>query len=169
MNTIADVNKNIELLSGLNGAGEETSTLSSLFSISFNSEEISSENDLINKEFLFKDDEIKIIDYISNIIPDFESKKDKFFNLGQIENTIKLDTNLNETEKNKILNLIKLGLTSPKQIKLEISGNKNFKNVLTEKPLKPFDNSTENFKPLNNEKSNINLNNFKNMNNDNIN
>ena len=57
MNTIADINKNIELLSGLNGAGEETSTLSSLFSISFNSAEISSENDLNDKEFLFKDDE----------------------------------------------------------------------------------------------------------------
>ena len=169
MNIITDVNKSIEPLAGLNGAGEETSILSSLFSISFSSEEIVSKNDLIDKEFLFEDDEIKIIDYISNIIPDFESKKNSFSDLSEVNNTIKLDTNLSETEKNKILNVIKLVLTSPKEIKLEISGNKNFKSLVTEKPLKSNKNSMVNVNPVNNKKDKINLNNFKNINIFNIN
>ena len=164
MNIITDINKNIELLSGSNGAGEETSILSSLFSINFNSEEIVSKNNLIDKEFLFEDDDIKIIDYISNIIPNFENKKNSLSDFSEIENIIKLDKNLNETEKNKILNLIKLVLTSPKEIKLEISGNKNFKNLITEKPLETSNNKLENLKPLYNEKNKINLNNFKNNN-----
>ena len=80
MNNITDVNKGVDALLGLNGVGKDTSILSSLFSINFNSEEISTENGLknnfIDKEFIFEDDDIKIIDYISNIIPDFDCSRD---------------------------------------------------------------------------------------------
>ena len=82
-------------------------------------------------------------------------------NVSQIENKIKLDTSLSETEKNKILNLIKLGLTTPKEIKLEISVNKNFKNLLTKKSFKSFDTKSENIKPVDNEKNITNLNKLK--------
>ena len=75
MNIITDINTNIEPLSGLKGTDEESSILSSLFSINVNSEEITSEKDLIDKEFCFEDDDVKIIEYISNIISDFEIKK----------------------------------------------------------------------------------------------
>ena len=175
MNTISDINKNMEPLSLINGEKEGRSILNSLFSISFDNEEILSENDLIDKEFLFEEDDIKIIDFISNIIPDFNNKKNNLSGIGKIENTIKLDTNLSKTEKNKILNFIKLGftnlkeiklgLTSLKETKLEISSNKNFKHLLTENPLKSSSSSLENVKPLKNEKSKINLNNPKTINN----
>jgi flagellar hook-length control protein FliK len=165
MNTISDINKNIEPLSGLNLESEESSLISSLFTISLNSEEIISQNDLIDKEFVFEEDDIKFIEYISNIVPDFENKKNNLLNLGEIETTIKSDTNLNETDKNKILNFIKLGLTSLKEIKLEIASNIKFKLCSTEKSLKPSNNSIENMKLLNDKKNKINSNNFKNINN----
>ena len=167
MNIISDINKNMEPLSLINAENEGASILSSMFSISFDNEEILSENDLIDKEFLFKEDDIKIIDYISNIIPDFENKKYSIPDIKKIENTIKLDASLSEKQKNKILNFIKLGLTSLKEIKLEIPSNKKFKHLLTEKPLKSPNESLEKLKILKNENSKINLNNLKNINNTN--
>ena len=165
MNINTDANQNIDKFSGLNGEAQETSILNSLFSISFNSEEISSDNNVIDKEYLFDEDDIKILDYIFHIIPDFQNKKNNLPHLDKIKNTIKLDENLNETEKNKILNLIKLDLTNLKEIKLDLSGSKSFKNLLSEKSLKFPDNLTENKKLLNNEKNNNNFKNLKNINN----
>ena len=165
MNINTDANQNIDKFSGLNGEAQETSILNSLFSISFNSEEISSDNNVIDKEYLFDEDDIKILDYIFHIIPNFESKKNNLPDLDKIKNTIKLDENLSETEKNKILNLIKLDLTNLKEIKLDLSGSKSFKNLLSEKSLKFPDNLTENKKLLNNEKNNTNFKNLRNVNN----
>ena len=165
MNINTDANQNIDKFSGLNGEAQETSILNSLFSINFKSEEISSDNNVIDKECLFDEDDIKILDYIFHIIPDFESKKNNLPDLDKIKNTIKLDENLSETEKNKILNLIKLDLTNLKEIKLHLSGSKIFKNLLSEKSLKFPDNLTENKKLLNNEKNNTNFKNLKYINN----
>ena len=165
MNINTDANQNIDKFSGLNGEAQETSILNSLFSINFKSEEISSDNNVIDKEYLFDEDDIKILDYIFHIIPNFESKKNNLPDLDKIKNTIKLDENLSETEKNKILNLIKLDLTNLKEIKLDLSGSKSFKNLLSEKSLKFPDNLTENKKLLNNEKNNTNFKNLRNVNN----
>lgn len=165
MNINTDANQNIDKFSALNGEAQETSILNSLFSINFKSEEISSDNNVIDKEYLFDEDDIKILDYIFHIIPDFESKKNNLPDLDKIKNTIKLDENLSETEKNKILNLIKLDLTNLKEIKLDLSGSKSFKNLLSEKSLKFPDNLTENKKLLNNEKNNTNFKNLRNVNN----
>ena len=165
MNINTDANQNIDKFSGLNGEAQDTSVLNSLFSINFNSEEISSDNNDINKEYLFDEDDIKVFDYIFQIIPDFESKKNNVSVLDKIKNTIKLDGNLSKTEKNNILDLIKLDLTNLKEIKLDLSGSKSFKNLLSEKSLKFPDNLTENKKLLNNEKNNTNFKNLRNTNN----
>ena len=164
MNINTDANQTIDKFSGLNGEAQDTSVLNSLFSINFKSEEISSDNNDINKEYLFDEDDIKVLDYIFQIIPDFESKKNNVSVLDKIKNTIKLDENLSPTEKNKILDLIKLDLTNLKEIKLDLSGSKSFKNLLSEKSLKFPDNLTENTKLLNNEKNNTNFKNLKNIN-----
>jgi len=165
MNINTDANQNIDKFSGLNGEAQDTSVLNSLFSINFKSEEISSENSFIDKEYLFDEDDIKVLDYIFHIIPDFESKKNNLPVLDKIKNTIKLDENLSPTEKNKILNLIKLDLSNLKEIKLDLSGSKSFKNLLSEKSLKSPENLTENKKLLNNEKNNTKFKNFKNIHN----
>jgi flagellar hook-length control protein FliK len=164
MNINIDTNQTIDKFSGLNGETQDTSILNSLFSINFKSEDISSDNNLIDKEYLFDEDDIKILDYIFHIIPDFENKKNNLPDLDKIKNTIKLDENLSPTEKNKILDLIKLDLTNLKEIKLDLSGSKIFKNLLSKKSLKFPDNLTENTKLLNNEKNNTNFKNLKNIN-----
>jgi hypothetical protein len=102
MNINTDANQTIDKVSGLNVEAQDTSVLNSLFSINFKSEEISSDNSFIDKEYLFDEDDIKILDYIFHIIPDFESKKNNLPVLDKIKNTIKLDENLSPTEKNKI-------------------------------------------------------------------
>lgn len=165
MNINTDTNQTIDKFSGLNGEAQDTSVLNSLFSINFNSEEISSDNNIIDKEYIFDEDDIKILDYIFHIIPDFESKKNNLPVLDKIKNTIKLDENLSSTEKNKILNLIKLDLTNLKEIKLDLSSSKSFKNLLSEKSLKSPENFIENKKLLNNEKNNTKFKNLKNIHN----
>ena len=165
MNINTDTNQTIDKFSGLNGEAQDTSVLNSLFSINFKSEEISSDNNIIDKEYIFSEDDIKIIDYIFHIIPDFESKKNNLPDLDKIKNMIKLDQNLSETEKNKILNLIKSDLTNLKEIKLDLSGSKSFKNLLSEKSLKFPENLIENKKLLNNEKNNTKFKNLKNIHN----
>ena len=164
MNINTDANQTIDKFSGLNGETQDTSVLNSLFSINFKSEEISSDNNIIDKEYLFDEDDIKILDYIFHIIPDFQNKKNNLPDLDKIKNTIKLDENLSPTEKNKILDLIKLDLTNLKEIKLDLSSSKSFKNLLSEKSLKFPDNLTENTKLLNNKKNNTNFKNLKNIN-----
>ena len=165
MNINTDANQTIDKFSGLNGEEQDTSVLNSLFSINFKSEEISSDNNIIDKEYIFDEDDIKILDYIFHIIPDFESKKNNLPVLDKIKNTIKLDENLSSTEKNKILNLIKLDLSNLKEIKLDLSGSKSFKNLLSEKSLKSPENLIENRKLLNNEKNNTKFKNLKNIHN----
>ena len=164
MNINTDANQTIDKFSGLNGETQDTSVLNSLFSINFKSEEISSDNNIIDKEYLFDEDDIKILDNIFHIIPDFQNKKNNLPDLDKIKNTIKLDENLSPTEKNKILDLIKLDLTNLKEIKLDLSSSKSFKNLLSEKSLKISDNLTENTKLLNNKKNNTNFKNLKNIN-----
>ncbi|MDB3914422.1 flagellar hook-length control protein FliK [Alphaproteobacteria bacterium] len=165
MNINTDANQTIDKFSGLNGEAQDTSVLNSLFSINFNSEEISSDNSFTDKEYLFDEDDIKSLDYIFHIIPNFESKKNNLPVLDKIKNTIKLDENLSSTVKNKILNLIKLDLSNLKEIKLDLSGSTSFKNLLSEKSLKSPNNLTENKKLLNNEKNNTKFKNFKNIHN----
>jgi len=165
MNINTDTNQTIDKFSGLNGEAQDTSVLNSLFSINFKSEEISSDNNIIDKEYIFDEDYIKILDYIFHIIPDIESKKNNLPDLDKIKNMIKLDENLSETEKNKILNLIKSDLTNLKEIKLDLSGSKSFKNLLSEKSLKSPENLIENKKLLNNEKNNTKFKNLKNIHN----
>ena len=165
MNINTDANQTIDKFSGLNGEEQDTSVLNSLFSINFKSEEISSDNNIIDKEYVFDEDDIKVLDYIFHIIPDFESKKNNLPVLDKIKNTIKLDENLSSTVKNKILNLIKLDLSNLKEIKLDLSSSKSFKNLLSEKSLKSPENLIENKKLLNNEKNNTKFKNLKNIHN----
>ena len=165
MNINTDANQNIDKFAGINGESQNNSLLNSVFSINFDSEEASSDDKFIDKEYLFDEEDIKTLDYIFNIIPDFESKKNNLPILDKIKNTIKLDQNLSEIDKNKILNLIKLDLTNLKEIKLDLSGSISFKKILSEKSLKSSENITENMKLLNDERNNTNFKNLKNINN----
>ena len=169
MNTITDVNKNIEAsLSGVHLGEQKSSVLGSLFSINIESDDITSVKKLTDTEFVFDEDEIKILEYITNIIPNFEINKDSLPTIKQIEKQIGINENLNDIEKNKVLNFIKLGLTNLKEFKIEVSSNRNFKKILNNNSIKPFDNKNQivetnikNIIPPNNKKNFVSTNNEK--------
>ena len=103
MKITTDVNTNIETMSGSNTEQKGSSILDTLFSIDFNNKEIDIENNKTQGEFIFKDDDIKIIDYLSNFLSDMKDEDYNLSNFNMFEKKIKLDKNLTIDEKNKVL------------------------------------------------------------------
>ena len=64
-----DLNNNSDFLSMSNKGEENTSLLGSLFSMNINSDEVKSNDSSDEFEFVFKKEDIEILDYLSNIIP----------------------------------------------------------------------------------------------------
>ena len=64
-----DVNNNSDFFSFSNKGDENTSLLGSLFSINFSNNEVKSNSISDDVEFVFKEDEIEIFEYLSNILP----------------------------------------------------------------------------------------------------
>ena len=101
-----DVNNNSDFLSVSNKGEENTSLLGSLFSINFNSNEVKSNNVSDDFEFIFKEEDIEIIDYLSNILPNLN-----FNNLGlgdfqKIKSEIVSDQNIKTEVKDKLLSFL---------------------------------------------------------------
>ena len=122
MNITSDVNKNIDLLSSVKNEEQSSSILSSLFSINFESD-VSSELNT-EKEYIFKDEEVKIIDYLTNLIPNFQNENTNSSVLKKIKNQIKIDKNFNPELKEKILNFLSEEKFSLKTFNLNIEKNK---------------------------------------------
>ena len=101
MNITSDVNKNIDLLSSLKNEEQHTSILNTLFSINFQSD-VSAELKT-DKEFIFKEDEVGIINYLSNFIPNFQNENKNLSDLKKIKKQIEVDVNINpELKENKL-------------------------------------------------------------------
>ena len=124
MNITSDVNKNIDLLSSVKNEEQNSSILSSLFSINFESD-VSSELNT-EKEYIFKDEEVKIIDYLTNLIPNFQNENTSSSVLKKIKNQIKIDKNFNPELKEKILNFLSEEKFSLKNFNLNIVKKNNF-------------------------------------------
>ena len=73
-----DVNNNSDFLSVSNKGDDNGSLLGSLFSINNSSNEVKSNNISDDFEFVFKKDEIEIIEYLSHILPNLNIKKFRF-------------------------------------------------------------------------------------------
>ena len=121
-----DVAKISDSLSGVTPDEKDLLVLGSLFSII---EPI--ENNLENqvdtpKEFVITLGENKIIDYISNVIPDLHNKKIDLSDFKKIEYAVEKDTSLNPLQRNQILDFAKIGLNVGKNKTLTISINSNF-------------------------------------------
>ncbi|MDC3141630.1 hypothetical protein OBA40_09765, partial [Alphaproteobacteria bacterium] len=83
MNINSNVNKNIDLLSCLKSDEQNTSILNTLFSINFEND---TPSELINEEeFVFKEDEVAIINYLSNLIPNFQNENKNLLDLKKIK------------------------------------------------------------------------------------
>ena len=161
MNINSDIAKISDSLSGTSVDEKDLSVLGSLFSIV---EPI--ENNLVNeddnsKEFIISIEENKIIDYISNIIPDFNNKKIDISDFKNIEYEVKKDTSLNPIESDLIIAFAKKGLNIGKNKTLTVSINTNFN--LSKKlkiiPIHVLSNKTENV--INNNKTENVINNNK--------
>ncbi len=104
MNINSDVNKNIDLLSGLKSEEQNTSILNTLFSIN---NENDAPSELINEEeFVFKEDEVDTINYLSNLIPNFQNENKNLLDLKKIKNQIQIDVNISPKLKENILNFL---------------------------------------------------------------
>ena len=132
MKITTDTNTNTEFLS-ITNKGDDNPILGSLFSINFNSAELKPNNVENDIEFVFKKDEIEIIEYLSNILPSLNFNNLNSTDLDIIKNQIKSDQSIKTEIKDKILIFLDLAknhnknifINFPKQNKIKASNNKN--------------------------------------------
>ena len=101
-----DVNNNSDFLSIANKGEEDTSLLGSLFSMNFNSNELKSKDISDDFEFVFKKEDIEILDYLSNILPNLNINNLGLADLKKIQSEIETDQNLKAEVKDKLLRLL---------------------------------------------------------------
>ena len=101
-----DVNNNSDFLSIANKGEEDTSLLGSLFSMNFNSNEMKSKDISDDFEFVFKKEDIEILDYLSNILPNLNINNLGLADLKKIQSEIETDQNLKAEVKDKLLRLL---------------------------------------------------------------
>ena len=126
MNINSDVNKNIDLLSGLKSEEQNTSILNTLFSINFEND---APSELINEEeFVFKEDEVAIINYLSNLIPNFQNENKNLLDLKKIKKQIEIDINISPKLKENILNFLSEEKFGLKDFNVNILNKNNVNN-----------------------------------------
>ena len=101
-----DVNNNSDFLSIANKGEEDTSLLGSLFSMNLNSNEVKSKDISDDFEFVFKKEDIEILDYLSNILPNLNINNLGLADLKKIQIEIETDQNLKTEVKDKLLSLL---------------------------------------------------------------
>ena len=101
-----DVNNNSDFLSIANKGEEDTSLLGSLFSMNFNSNELKSKDISDDFEFVFKKEDVEILDYLSNILPNLNINNLGLADLKKIQSEIETDQNLKAEVKDKLLSLL---------------------------------------------------------------
>ena len=128
-----DVNNNSDYLSIANKGEEDTSLLGSLFSMNFNSNEVKSKDISDDFEFVFKKEDIEILDYLSNILPNLNINNLGLADFKKIQSEIETDQNLKTEVKDKLLSLIDIAkgfnknffINLPEYQKLKTLNNKS--------------------------------------------
>ena len=128
-----DVNNNTDFLSSSNKGDEDNSLLGSLFSINLINDEKNFKKVSDDLEFTFKEDEIKIIDYLSNIIPNLNINNLSSTDLKAIKNEIKSDSNIQSEVKVKMLSLLESGLEHNKNFFIKIPKQQSVKSLINKK------------------------------------
>ena len=143
MKIINDVNNNADFLSFSNKEDENTSLLGSLFSINIESSEVKSSNISDDLEFVFKEEEIEIIDYLSKIFPNLNVAKVDLDDFNSIKNEIILDQNLKTEIKDKLIYLLESDKNYSKNISKELTQNYQIK-LLHKKNIINYQKSSKN-------------------------
>ena len=102
----SEISNNSELLAGSKHDQASFSMLSGLFSINFG--EVFSDNNTEENlnEFILNEDNIKFLDYISNLIPILQNDNKKSISFEKIETQISLDNSISSEVKEKILQFL---------------------------------------------------------------
>ena len=101
-----EISNNFELLAGSKHEQASFSMLSGLFSINFGEVFSENNNEENLNEFIFNEDEIKFIDYISNLVPSLKKDNMKNISFEKIETQISLDNSISFEVKEKILQFL---------------------------------------------------------------
>jgi len=101
-----DLNNNSDFVSISNKGEDNTSLLGSLFSINLNINEVKSKDTTNDFEFVFKKEDIEILDYLSNILPNLNINNLGLADLKKIQSEIESDQNIKNELKDKFLSLL---------------------------------------------------------------
>ena len=101
-----DVNNNSDFLSISDKVDGNTSLLGSLFSINFSSDQVKSNNIPDDFEFIFKKDEIEIIEYLSYILPNLNISNLNTVDLDSVKSEIQSDQSIKSEIKDKIFSFL---------------------------------------------------------------
>ncbi|MDA9807403.1 flagellar hook-length control protein FliK [Alphaproteobacteria bacterium] len=115
-----EISNNFELLACSKNGEADLSILSGLFSINFGEGSL---DDKVKKnidEFIFNEDKIKFVDYISNIIPTLEKDTKKHINFETIKTQISLDNSINSEDKDRILQFLNQGKNYSKSFQINM-------------------------------------------------
>ena len=142
-----EISNNFELLAGSKNGEADLSILSGLFSIDFGEGSL---DDKVKKnidEFIFNEDKIKFVDYISNIIPTLEKDTKKHINFETIKTQISLDNSIKLEDKDRILQFLNQGKNYSKSFQINMpqhTDNKLKNKIVTSKLLKTSNISSNN-------------------------
>ena len=89
-----DLNNNSDFLSMSKKGEEKTSLLGSLFSININSNDVKSNDISDDFEFVFKKEDIEILNYLTNILPNLNINNLGLADLKKIKSEIEADQNI---------------------------------------------------------------------------
>ena len=106
MKIVNDVKNNSDFLSVSNKGDENTSLLGSMFSVDITSNEEKSNNTLEDFEFVFKKEDIEIIDYLSNILPNLNITNLDSPQFERIKSYIEADQSIKHEIKDKLLSML---------------------------------------------------------------
>lgn len=147
MKVTNEISNNFELLTGSKNGEADLSILSGLFSIDFGEGFL---DDKVKKnvdEFIFNEDTIKFVDYISNIIPNLENDTKKHINFETIKTQISLDNSINIDDKEIILQFLNQGKNYSKSFQINMPqqiDNKLKNKTVTSKLIKTSNISSNN-------------------------
>ena len=101
-----NVNNNSDFLSISNKGDDDTSLLGSLFSINVSDNEVKSNNISDDFEFIFKKEDIEIIDYLSNILPNLNITNLDTPQFKRVKSYIEADQSIKHEIKDKLLSML---------------------------------------------------------------
>ncbi len=137
-----DLNNNTDYLSTLNKGNDNTSILSSLFSITLNNNEVETHKSSDDLEFVFKEDEIKIIDYLSSILPNLSITDLNSVDFQSVKSAIKSNQTIETEMKDKILSFLDFAKKYNKNIFIKFPAHNNFKELNNKTKNESFKGST---------------------------